>query len=368
MPAFDDDTLATVNRSAATIDIIEQAGDLSAIDEAAVKSYQDSAERIVALVEGGLPAFDDDTLATVNRSAATIDIIEQAGDLSAIDEAAVQSYQESAERIVALVEGGLPAFDDDTLATVNRSAATIDIIEQAGDLSGIDEAAVKSYQDSAERIVALVEGGLPAFDDDTLATVNRSAATIDIIEEAGDLSAIDEAAVKSYQDSAEKIETLVNGGLPVFDSATLANVSNRAVATIDIIEQAGDVSGINETTIQSYQESAAQIVALVNGGLPAFDDNTLDVVNRSAATIDIIEQAGDLSGIDEAAIQSYQDSATRIETLIDGGLPAFDDDTLATVTRSAATIDIIEQAGDLSALIRLPCSPTRTPRQESSRL
>ena len=35
---------------------------------------------------------------------------------------------------------------------------------------------------------------------------------------------------------------------------------------------------------------------------PAFDDNTLDVVNRSAATIDIIEQAGDLSGIDEAAI------------------------------------------------------------------
>ena len=63
------------------------------------------------------------SLAGINRAAATVDIDRQ--DLSAIDEC--YPVAESGEKIVALVEGGLPAFDDDTLAIVNRSAATIDI-------------------------------------------------------------------------------------------------------------------------------------------------------------------------------------------------------------------------------------------------
>ena len=78
------------------------------------------------------------------------------------------------------------------------------------------------------------------------------------------------------------------------------------MATINIIENAGDVSGIDQAAVQSYQDSAAKIQTLIDGGLPAFDDATLATVNRSAATIDIIDQAGDLSHIDDAVVQSYQ--------------------------------------------------------------
>ena len=131
--------------------------------------------------------------------------------------------------------------------------ATINIIEDAGDLSGITDATIQSYQTSATKIQTLIDGGLPVFDNATLATVNQAAATIDIIDQAGDLSHIDDTVVQNYQTSATKIQSLIDSGLPVFDTVTLANV-NRAAATIDIIEQAGDLSHIDDTVVQSYND------------------------------------------------------------------------------------------------------------------
>ena len=144
----------------------------------------------------------------------------------------------------------------------------------------------------------LVNGGLPAFDDD-LFNVNRAAAV------GGNTAApfcIDEAAVQ-YQASATQIETLVDGGLPAFNDVTLANC---AMATINIIE-----------TLETFLASGgrpvlpglcSKIQTLIDGGLPAFDDDLGDR-QRSAATIDIIDQAGDCRTLTTRS--SSQTSATK---------------------------------------------------------
>ena len=207
----------------------------------------------------------------------------------------------SATKIQTLIAGELPIFDNATLATVNQAAATIDIIDQAGDLSHIDDTAVQNYQTSAGKIQSLIAGELPIFDSATLATVNQAAATIDIIDQAGDLSHIDDTAVQNYQTSADKIQTLINGGLPVFDNATLATV-NQAAATIDIIDQVGDLSHVNQTTIDGWKANGEQINELLNANLPIITEEQKAQTETILASVDRLENmtVPDLTGrVDE---------------------------------------------------------------------
>ena len=154
----------------------------------------------------------------------------------------------------------------------------------------------------------------------------------------------------------------MRGGLPAFDDDTLARCS---AATIDIIDQDSAAHLCRQRSTSSTWESCCfcfckylNLVALLccrrrrckimccmcspkrislywplqyNQQL-SFDrhhrptSRTLTVHNNkdsaniiySAATIDIIDQAGNLSAIDNAAAQSYNDSADRIHTLIYG--------------------------------------------------
>ena len=69
---------------------VEALVELDKIPNMSVEEVEALVDKVTALLQLDLPAFDDDTLAGINRAAATVDIIEQAGDLSAIDENAIQ--------------------------------------------------------------------------------------------------------------------------------------------------------------------------------------------------------------------------------------------------------------------------------------
>ncbi len=305
-----------------------------------------------------LPALDGTALTNVTSTNFSGTL---AGDVTGTQGATVvSSLQGDGLNITTPGTGDILEFDGtDWVNIPNASLSTTDVPNAAGDITG-DYASglnVNTLQGSGLIISTPGAGEILEFNGtDWVNTPNASLSTTDVPNAAGDITG-DYASglnVNTLQGSGLIISTPGAGEILEFDGTDWVNIPNNSIATTDVPNAAGDItgdyaSGLNVNTLQG---SGLIISTPGAGEILEFDGTDwVNIPNNSIATTDVPNAAGDITG-DYASglnVNTLQGSGLIISTPGAGEILEFDGtDWVNIPNNSIATTDVPNAAGDIT--------------------